>query len=278
MQHRLRYHPFMRLRFACRILPGLAVALALLLLAGCSGDDDPPATATAASGAPGSSTTSTPIGATATAAASATPIPGCPMAQDACALARYLNDALAARDVQRVERAVAFRNFTCPGGQPLGPGGPYPLCEDLPAGAQRMGAGIARRYSEGAVVSNLDYNRILTQVLEAVDPAASDAFGTGALRLYGLSCVDPAADPATCPRFVVIFSAILRQAMIPPLGIVPGREVLAFFADSVPPGGAGNAAITETWMGIVQPGEGAILFQQGGTLFDLGRIVPYRLP
>ncbi len=159
----------------------------------------------------------------------------------------------------------------------MGAGGPFPLCTGAPPGEQRPGYQIARRYSEGSVISRDQFQVRLTQTLQAVDSTTSDASGPGALRLYSIGCVDATATGSSCNRFVLIFSAIFRQAPIPPLPIGAGREVWAFFAEA-PASPTGSATITSTWNGIIMPNETATLLQTGGNLFDLGRITPYRLP
>jgi hypothetical protein len=251
-------------RMLGRLLATLA-ALAVLLSA-CSSDDDPadqPASPTAAA-----TSIQTPVAATSTATS-------CPINPAACSLAATIRDALQAGNAQAILNLHNQQSYECPGGQPQGPGGPFPLCQGRPAGERNTGVALARRYSEGFVVAPPEYLRILGQLLQAADPAAADAYGTGALRLYALSCVDPNAPQASCPRFAVIFSGILRPAAIPPLGTTPGREVLVFFANTE---GGAPPRIESTWTGIVMANEAPMIFQQGGTLFDLGRIYPYRQP
>ena len=211
-------------------------------------------------------------------AATATPAaPACPMDQDACTLARFVQPLVARVQTDLLANANRVQTHTCPGGRPQGPGGPYPLCDGAPANEQRQGMSMARRYSEGNVVSPLEYQRIISQLLStAVDMAAADAYGPGAMQLYAVSCADAAASPADCSRFAAIFSGIIRQgAVVPPLGVVPGREVLVFYG-APPAAGQTTPVITETWTGVIQPGEKATILQTGGTLFDLGRIFPYR--
>jgi hypothetical protein len=221
----------------------------------CEGNgEDPPASPSATTAA----------SATASAADGA-----CPVNPEACRLAAMLEAALGARDFAAVSRLNFISTVSCPGGRPSGPGGPFPLCEGAPAGEQRTGVGVARRYSEGAALSVPEYERFLRQFLEAVDGGASDQYGGGALDLAAVSCLEPAGQLQSCPRFTVVFSAILRPAAIPPLGTVPGRELLVFFfEDTAGP----SRRITGTWTGIIQPDEGRVLFQTGGTLFDLGRV------
>ncbi|HXH23342.1 MAG TPA: hypothetical protein VNN10_15080 [Dehalococcoidia bacterium] len=249
---------------AQRLLTLLALS-SVVAFAACGGDDgtsDGPESPT-----PVRTAAQTTVPATSTASP-------CPVNPAACTLASALQRALASADIQAVLALHEQRSYECPGGRPQGPGGPFPLCDGRPAGERNTGVQMARRYSEGFIVAPPDYIRVVGQFLQAADTAASDAFGPGAFRLYSVSCLDPNAPPATCPRFAVVFSAILRQATIPPLGTGPGREVLAFFAAT----SSGQTRIESTWTGIIMANEAPVILQQGGTLFDLGRLFPYRLP
>lgn len=245
---------------SARLLLLLVTAVVATSLA-CSGD-----------GAGGSLTpTPTAAPASPTAAASTSPTAtACPVVAAACVLASRLQAAIASGNAAAITGLATTTSYACPGVRPMGPGGPYPLCEGAAAGETRTGIGIARRYSEGAALSPAAYQAMLTQILQAVDAQASDTVGAGTMRLLAVSCAEATASPATCPRFGVIFSAILRATAVPPLGIVPGREVLVFFGQQQ----GSDVRVTETWTGVVMPDEVATL-RQGGTLFDLGRVFPY---
>jgi len=208
-----------------------------------------------------------------TASPTVTP-PSCPINPAACTLAVNLQAWLSAGSFANIALIYERRTYDCPGGTPQGAGGPFPLCDGAPVGEKRVGLGMARRYSERWVLSQADYVRIIGQLMMAADTSASDAYGPGSFRLYSVSCLDPGAPQASCPRFAVIFSGILRPAVIPPVGTVPGREVLAFLTGT----SGGSTLIESTWTGIIMPDEAPVILQQGGTLFDLGRIYPYRLP
>jgi hypothetical protein len=201
--------------------------------------------------------------------------PPCPVNPTACQLAGSLQGWLKLRNIEGILGIHEQRAYDCPGGRPPGPGGPYPLCDGQRAGERLTGVHMARRYSEGFVVSPPDYIRIVGQLVMAADAGASDSYGPGEFQLYGVTCAAQGAPAAGCPRFGIIFSAILRPAQIPPLGTVPGREVLVFFVTQVP---GQQPQITETWTGIIMPNELQVVLRDGGTLFDLGRVYPYRLP
>ena len=256
--------------------PILALLAALLLfLAIACDDDDSDADATPSpTTAVTATSTAAPIGPapTATRPPSPTLEPGaCPLTELTCDFAEQLRSWLEARDVASIGAASRFESVDCPGGSPRGAGGPFPLCDGAAAGEVREGIGVARRYSEGAAISASDYEAYLLSFLDVVDPAAMDEIGGGGLALYALSCVDPAELPAACGRFTVVFSAIPAGSCCPPLGAGGlGRELLIFFVE---PEGIG--VITSVWTGVILPDEPAIIFEDGGTLFDLGRVFPY---
>jgi hypothetical protein len=189
-------------------------------------------------------------------------------------VASRLDAWLKAGDIGAVVQATRTSTVMCPGGRPSGAGGPFPVCDGAAAGETRTGVGVARRYSEGATLSVDGYRALVAGFLAAVNPAATDASGSGALRLAALSCLDPAEAPAACTRTAVIFSAIARQASLPGAGIPGGRELLIFYVDTASAGS--STPIRTTWTGIVQDPERPILFETGGTLFDLGRVFVLR--
>jgi hypothetical protein len=133
-----------------------------------------------------------------------------------------------------------------------------------------VGVAVARRYSEGGLLTVPQYELALRTFIQGVQPAASDAGGSGAMRLVGVSCAVPTEAVRDCSRAAVIFSAIVQQLNVPGWGIPGGRELLIFFVDreSV----ATERPIQETWTGIVQQPEAAIILQTGGMVFDLGRV------
>lgn len=200
---------------------------------------------------------------------SPTVTPGeCPLPEAQCSQAQQVRDWLLSNDIDSVVAATQTTSYTCE--VSTGAGAPWPLCEGAPAGEQRTGVGVARRYSSGAALSVDDYRAALQAFVDAVNPSAGDAGGSGALDLVAVSCVDPSQVPHECTRSVAIFSAIVRQTSIPGWGIPGGREVLLFWmtaesAETVSP-------VEETWTGIVQAPEVDILTSSGGTLFDLGRV------
>lgn len=242
------------------VLVGLGLFMVFML--GCSDDSGEP-TPTSTVSAPAGSPTSTAPGSSPTVVAGE-----CPLPTPHCGQAEEIRAWLASADVDSVVGATRTRTYTCTGGS--GAGAPMPLCDGAPNGEQRMGVGVARRYSEGAALSVDDYRAALQAFLDAVNPTASDAGGSGALDLVAVSCVDPSQAPDQCTRSVAIFSAIVRQTTIPGWGIPGGREVLLFWmtADSVDT----DTPIEETWTGIVQPDEVPVIMSSGGTLFDLGQV------
>lgn len=242
----------------------VVVSFFMLAAVACGDDsDEPTPTSTTGVSTPTQSTGASPT------APSPTVVPGeCPLPADQCAQVEQLSEWLSDDDVDAVVGATKTTVYTCPvsASDPR----PLPLCEGAPAGEQRTGVAMARRYSEGAALSVDDYRVALHAFLDAVDPAASDAGGPGGLDLIAVSCVDPAESPADCSRSVAIFSAIIQRTTIPGWGIGGGREVLLFWmtAESA----RTNTPVEETWTGIVQAPEVETLTSSGGTLFDLGQV------
>ncbi len=166
--------------------------------------------------------------------------------------------------------ATRTSEYTCPGSAPQDVGGPFPLCDGATPGDIRTGVGAARRYSEGSVLSTDGYAGMLLDYVEHSDPLANDDLGDGALRLVAVSCADPDEAPAECSRSLAIFSGILSHQN--GSGTPVGRELLIFWlpTDDLD----SQAPISEVWTGIILPGEGDIIFNTGGTLFDLGQVFP----
>jgi hypothetical protein len=156
------------------------------------------------------------------------------------------------------------KEYECPGPEPSGLGGPFPLCDGATPGELRSGYLTARRASEGAVLSQEGYREVLRQRITARDPAASDEYGPGEWRLYSLGCLEPQADDASScgERYTVVLSAIVD-------GGDGHRELLIFFVE-----GTESPVVTSTWTGILLGDDDArIILQDGGFTTDLGTIV-----
>jgi hypothetical protein len=213
-------------------------------------------------------TTATPTPAPPAGVATAAPSPGagqpppgtaagptvCPADPSVCAFATALDRALVSGDFRTLASRNAPQDFTCPGPQSRGPGDPFPLCTGAAPGERRTGFSVARFASEGEVHSETQYQDYLRRWATSATPAASDAFGTGAIRLYSLGC--PAEGPCK-DRFSVVFSA-LRPAG----GAAPQREQLVFYAEQ--PAG-GEPRIVWTITGLLFPGQGLEAALRGGT-------------
>lgn len=249
-----------------KLLRIMVWAFGLLLLSACDGDSKstdrsiptaPPPSLTPASTIPSASPSLSTT--------------GCPLPSSACAQASSINTWLTAGDVESVARATQTHNFICPASRPSGAGGPFPLCAGADPGEGRSGVGVARRYSEGGVVSIDGYHESLRGFMAAIESTASDPNGRGALRLVGVSCVDGAQVPMNCTRSIAIFSAILRQTSLSGIwGVAGGRELLLFYMDTA--SAETSTPIQEVWTGIVQAPEASTIFETGGTVFDLGRV------
>jgi hypothetical protein len=189
----------------------------------------------------------------------------CRWGEAGCILAQGIERALLAENVDViVDEFSASTFYICPGGQPQGPGGPFPLCDGAQANEGRTGYQVGRRYSEGAIVNRDGLKQYIQRFLDAVQPNARDAAGSGGLRLYSFSCSREAfaVQNVSCARLGIIFSAIIRQ------GGQQRREALVFWAVA---GFSGKTLpVTEVWDGMVFEGEVPVLFESGGELSDLG--------
>jgi hypothetical protein len=189
----------------------------------------------------------------------------CRWGEASCILAQAIERALPSENVDViVEDFSASALHVCPGGKLQGPGGPFPLCDGAQADEGRIGYQVGRRYSDGAVVDKDGYRQYIQHFLDAVQPNARDAVGSGGLRLYSFSCSREAiaVQNVSCARLGIIFSAIVKQ------GTQVRREALVFWAVA---GYAGKTLpVTEVWDGLVFEGEVPVLFETGGELSDLG--------
>jgi hypothetical protein len=195
-----------------------------------------------------------------TEAPTATPTPedDCPIEAAICNIAESLSVALEEGNYGAIVDLVQGRQETCPGGEPLGAGGPFPLCDGAAAGEMRTGYQMSRRYSEGFVGSAEHVVAFLQGFADAASPGSSDAYGSGELRLQAVSCVEPAG--AACNLATVIFTAILDGTH---------REVLSF---SIPLPVNPDTPINHLRNGVVLPDEEAALFETGGEVFGFGQV------
>lgn len=251
---------------------GLTVAFAALMVA-CDGDDEPdtpdstPTAATSASPAASTTTASETPSPSATAtqdAPTATPEPGdaeepeCPIEEVVCNIGDSVEAALADGNYGAIIDLMQARDETCPGGQPQGAGGPFPLCDGASQGEVRTGYQVARRYSEGGIVDSEGAITFLEGFVNAVTPQATDAHGDGQLRLQGVSCAQQSGE--RCQMATVFFTAILEQSR---------RELLIFW---IPLPADPETPISSVWNGPIMADEEAVLFQTGGRVFDLGEV------
>jgi hypothetical protein len=189
----------------------------------------------------------------------------CRWGEAGCILAQGIERALLAENVDViVDEFSAATLFDCPGGQPQGGGVPFPLCNGAQPNEGRSGYQVGRRYSQGAAVTEDGFRHYIQHFLDAVQPNARDAAGSGGLRLYSFSCSREAfaVQNVSCARLGIIFSAIVRE------GGQQRREALIFWA--VAGHGGKTLPVTEVWDGMVFEGEVPVLFEKGGELTDLG--------
>ena len=258
-----RLYPLTLLVFLILALSAFAVS--------CDGDDDPKAPETTptaeATASPGGATstpeaspseTVVPAEPTATPEPSETPGVGCPIEDVVCNLGESLEVALENGDYGAIIDLMQSREQTCPGGQPQGAGGPFPLCEGAAQGEVRTGYDLARRYSEGSFVDRDGVILYVEGFMNAVTPTATDAHGDGALRLQGVSCAQESG--GNCELATVFFTAILEESR---------RELLIFW---VPLPASPEKPINRIWNGAILPDDEPVVFESGGDLFDLGEV------
>ena len=175
-----------------------------------------------------------------------------------CNLAESLEVALQEGNYDAIVELVQQREETCPGGQPQGAGGPFPLCDGAPQGEVRNGYQVGRRYSEGAIVGGEGLAMFIEGFVNAASPDVTDDYGSGEVRLQAVSCAAPAGDG--CDQGTVIFTAILEGNR---------REVLVFW---IPLPADPEAPISMVWNGILMEDEESIVLEDGGEVFDLGQV------
>jgi hypothetical protein len=171
----------------------------------------------------------------------------CPITADACALAEQVEGWLRAGDVGALVAHLASREYECPGAEPQGLGGPFPLCDGATADERRSGHVLGFYQSEGVVISTEEYAGTIERWLSEVDAGSVDQFGSGAVRLVSLGC-PTAGFPDSCAgvfRVVVSFRAHLPDFR------APTRFAVVFTFEQVP--GAGAPRITYTLFGFTFP-------------------------
>ena len=198
------------------------------------------------------------------------PLKDCPWGQALCILALGIERALDAGNVDAVIDFGHVVTYVCPGPAQTQPDDPFPLCNGALTGERRDGYGITQRFVSSSVVDRSTYRFFIQSFLSAIRPEASDAIGSGELRVYAMSCSQKAfpVQNVSCGRAAIILSAIVDN------GEGPKRELLIFWAI---PGttyalgfGGKGLIISEVWRSELHEDELPVLFQTGGTLPDLG--------
>ncbi|HEX5368600.1 MAG TPA: hypothetical protein VFY10_04220 [Dehalococcoidia bacterium] len=198
------------------------------------------------------------------------PLKDCPWGEALCILALGTERALEAGNVDAVIDFGHVVTYVCPGPVPDGPDEPYPLCNGALTGERREGYGVTERFAGSSVVDRPTYRFFIQSFLSAIRPEASDAIGTGALRVYAMSCSQKAfpIQNVSCGRAAIILSAIVDH------GDGPQRELLIFWAipgTTYALGFSGKGlVISEVWHSTIPSDEMPVFFQSGGTLPDLG--------
>ena len=105
-------------------------------------------------------------------------------------------------------------DFVCDGPVARGLGAPHPLCDGSLTGEQRPGYPYGNYGSEGTALSAEQYAGLLRRQLAVlnslIDPAASDEYGSGALRVLTVGCTNVGSSiPSDCGAgFAFVLSSI----------------------------------------------------------------------
>jgi hypothetical protein len=153
---------------------------------------------------------------------------GCPLTADVCALADTVRSMLEGHEVGRLIDQAMAQQFECLGPNPVGLGGPYPLCDGSIPGERRSGYPIGFLGSEGGVLSVDQYREFLTDWLANVSPSSSDDKGPGTVRLLTIGCplsAVSAGQPCETDARLV-FSSIQDRGYV----TGPTRSILALTA------------------------------------------------
>jgi hypothetical protein len=181
----------------------------------------------------------------------------CPVNGAVCSLAEKLATALQAGNYNAIVDLMQSREHVCPGGSPQGSGGPFPLCDGASTGEVRSGYQLSRRYSEGYIVGRDGVIAFLEGFVTATSDDIADQYGTGALRLQAVSCVQ---EGGSCTYGSAIFTAILDGTH---------RELLAF---SMPVPADPATPVDLARNGILLLDEEPVLFETGGQMSGFGEV------
>lgn len=194
----------------------------------------------------------------------------CPVEPDACAFAALLNQWLLSGNVDAVVARLVVQEQECPGPEPHGLGGPYPLCDGAAPGERRAGVPIARLQSEGGVLSTENVKQLLRSWIRTADPAVSDEYGSGDLRLFTIGCTGITGAGTSCStRFTVVFSLIRTTNVAQPT-----RLLLMFPVDRQADGTLRiTAVVTSTLLGD-ESGLATALRGGNGTIFAPNPVQP----
>jgi hypothetical protein len=195
----------MRRRRTGVVLAAVMFAAGVTALVACGNGDE---TATGSATAELTRTTAATSTPTVTPARPATPATtatasGCPDAQ-ACDFARDVVAMLGNGQYDAIVERTEVREYTCPGADPQGAGGPFPLCSGAAAGARRRGYVTGALQSEGAVVSRdglIDFFRALV----AGEGLGTRVAGTGP-SLATVGCPLAGTDVDCTDRFAIVIT------------------------------------------------------------------------
>lgn len=178
------------------------------------------------------------------------PTSNCPVAVEVCTLAEDVLKAAQAKDFSPIVANGAQFEYVCPA-QPQGLGGPFPLCDGAPVGQKRFGFPLAYLQSEGIVVTPAGLVQSLNRWAASAQPAKSDSFGDGSIRLVSVAC--PADAKACGDNFAVLLTN---------LGEVPYRMYMILFFKRID----GQPRLTWSALGpMLDPREESVMMNGGNT-------------
>jgi hypothetical protein len=135
------------------------------------------------------------------------PVGPCPVDDpDVCAFADQVLTLLVAADYDGIVTLARAQEYECPGVRPDGAGGPFPLCDDAPAGERRMGYIFGRLQSEGGIAS--------AEGLAADIESFAEGEGTGPPGLASIGCAAEEGATGCANSFVLIFTREGSQSLL----------------------------------------------------------------
>jgi hypothetical protein len=158
----------------------------------------------------------------------------CPIGEEACIFAAQIDRWLAATDVAAVVRRIQPEQVECRTLEENQRRNLEQVCAGAAVGDRRAAYRWGERFLTGGIgvgfrLTDQEYQDALRLLLSFADASVSDAYGSGALRLYGFECID-AKPPRTCATaYAVTFTYMDSE-----LRGQPVRVFLQFIVEQPP--------------------------------------------